>query len=643
LKKEEGMKFLSKSLLAVLIFLLIASVPLKAADGYHTYQEMTQAIKNLVAKNPQVAKLQSMGKTLQGRDLWVIQMSGTKGGAAEDKQALLVVGNLEGDHLIGSEVALGLAEYLIAGYGNDDQVTDILDERTFYIVPRLNPDGAEAFFAAVKEERTGNFKPRDDDYDWKVDEDGPDDLNGDGFITRMRVKDREGDWQIDENDPRLMKRKDSDTPLDELYSIYPEGFDDDGDGEYNEDGPGGFNINRNFPHNFGYNPRGLGVYIASEVETAAILDFVFKYDPDFKGQPHRNICGVLIFSKFDNLAAGTGIESGTPTFPQPPRAQQAPGGGMAMMFRMGGRRGAPVAEEPPPTDPQPKRTESRDSSLFQEVSDQYKAITGINSAVSEQPSGSILEWGYFQYGVPTFSANLWSLRQEEAGRPQMKQQAAAGQRGTQPAQAQTGDRTAMMQRMGSMRAAGGASPAASAGNDEQWLKWIDDQNDGKGFIAWTKFNHKQLGEVEIGGFEPYVRVNPPAEQIPELIQSHAKFALYLASQFAEIVMDEPVVEKAGSNLFKLTVKVRNEGQFPYVTAMGTRTRNISAMVLQLKFEDEEAMKFFGGTNRTDISNLDPGAESEYSWTIISPPGKEIDLSLWARNGGGTIKKKVVLK
>jgi hypothetical protein len=637
------MKFLSKSLLAMLMFLLIVSVPLKAADGYHNYQELTQAIKNLVAKNVQVAKLQSMGKTLQGRDLWVIQISGTKGGAPESKQALLVVGNLEGDHLIGSEVTLGITEYLINGYGRDEQVTEMLDKRTFYIVPRLNPDGAEAFFAAIKEERAANFKPRDDDYDWKVDEDGPDDLNGDGLITQMRVKDREGDWIVDDNDPRLMKRKESDTPLDQLYAIYSEGLDDDGDGQYNEDGPGGFNIDRNFPHNFGYNPRGIGVYAASEVETTALLDFVFRYNPDFKGQPHRNICGVLVFSKFDNLAAGTGIESGTPTFPEPPRAAQAPGGGMMAMFRGGGRRGAPVAEEPPPTDPQPKRTESRDASLFSEVSEQYKAITGIRSAVSAQPFGSLLEWGYFQYGVPSFSANLWSLRQEAAERPQMKQQAPAAQRGVQSGQAQTADRSAMTQRFAGMRSAGGASPSASTGYDEQWLKWIDDQNEGKGFVAWTKVNHKQLGEVEIGGFEPYLRVNPPAGQIPELSQNHAKFALYLASQFAEITMDEPAVEKLGSNLFKLTVKVRNTGEFPYVTAMGTRTRNITPIVLQLKFDDDKAMEFFGGTNRTDISNLEPGAETEYSWTIISPPGKGIEISLWARNGGGTMKKKVVLK
>ena len=644
------MKYFHRAIFSVLLFVLLTGLPLLAADdassGYHDYQAMTQALKNMVGKNAKIAKLQSIGKSQQGRDLWMIQISGTSGKAPEEKQALLVVGNLEGDHVVGSEVAMGMAEYLINGYGSDEKVTDILNKRTFYIAPRLNPDGAEVFFSTVKVEHSGNFKPRDEDYDWLIDEDGPDDLNGDGLITQMRVKDREGDWVIDDTDPRLMKRKETDTPLDQLYKIYTEGIDDDGDGQFNEDGPGGFNINRNFPHNFGYNPKGWGVYAASEQETTALIDFMAKYDPAFKGQPHRNICAVLSFSKFDNLAAGTGIESGTPTFPQPAQAARAggAGGGMGMMFtRGGGGRGqAAAAPEPRPTDPQPKTTVAQDQSLFTAVSDQYKNITNIKSAVSERPFGSFLEYAYFQFGVPSFSANLWSLREDAPARPAVKratgaEQSAQGGQTQPPAM----DRSAMMQRM---RGGGAdATTASSTSGDENWLKWIDNNNGGNGFVNWTKVNHKQLGEVEVGGFVPYLRVNPPADQIPDLSKSHAEFAIYLASQFAEITMDDPVVEKLSANLYRLKIKVHNQGEFPYVTAMGTRTRNITAIMLQLKFENDNDMKLFGGNKRVDISSLGAGAENESTWTIISPPGKQIDVTLWARNGGGTIQKKVVLK
>jgi len=335
-----------------LLFLPMEAVQKKQSEAkYHDFAALTQTLKNLAAANPKTTKLESIGKTLQGRDLWMLRISGK--GTPLEKQALLIAANLEADHLIGSEVALGIAEYLVEGYGKDEKVTAVLDKRTFYIIPRLNPDGAEAFFDDIRHEHPGNFNPRDEDYDWKVDEDGPEDLNGDGMITMMRVKDKEGDWIVDEKDSRLMKKKETDSPLDTLYKVYTEGIDNDGDNLYNEDGPGGFNVNRNFPHNFGYQPKGLKVYPASELETQALIDFMTRYNPDLKTQPHKNICGVLVFSKYDNLAAGIGIECGTPTFPEPAAEVSAPMGGF-MMFRMG-RRGAETTPQPRPTDPQPPR------------------------------------------------------------------------------------------------------------------------------------------------------------------------------------------------------------------------------------------------------------------------------------------------
>ncbi len=637
-RKFKLIRTVSIVLFLSLLFLPMEAVQKKQSEArYHDFAALTQALKNLAAANPKTTRLESLGKTLQGRDIWMLRISGK--GTPLEKQALLIAANLEGDHLIGSEVALGIAEYLVEGYGKDEKVTTVLDKRTFYIVPRVNPDGAEAFFDDIRYEHPGNFNPRDEDYDWKLDEDGPEDLNGDGMITMMRAKDKEGDWIVDEKDSRLMKKKEADSPLDTLYKVYTEGIDNDGDDLYNEDGPGGFNVNRNFPHNFGYQPKGLKVYPASELETQALIDFMTRYNPDLKTQPHKNICGVLVFSKYDNLAAGTGIECGTPTFPEPAAEVSAPMGGF-MMFRMG-RRGAETTPQPRPTDPQSKRSETRDESIFKAVSEKYKEITKINSAKSDRPFGSFLEYAYFQYGVPAFSANLWSLREEARPMGRMMQRSDRQESPQQEQQAM--DRSAMMQRFMS-RAAGAAQGQAEGSEDDaQWLKWIDEKNNGKGFVAWAKFNHKQLGEVEIGGFEPHLKVNPPADQIPALTKSHAEFALHLAGLFAGITMDEPEIEKLSPNLFRLTLKVHNKGKLPYATAMGTRTRNINPIVLQLSFGDDKKMELFGGSKRIDISTLEAGGENEYKWTIISPPGMKIDISLWARHGGGTIKKTVVLK
>lgn len=606
------------------------------ASGYHNYSALTKALKDLADRNTKIAELTSIGQTLKGKDIWALQISGTQGGKPEDKQALLICGNLEGDHVIGSEVALGIADYLIGNYGNDDEVTKVLDTRTFYIIPRLNPDGAEIFFDKLLAEHPGNLKPRDEDYDWRIDEDGPEDLNGDGMITVMRVKDKEGDWLIDKKDPRLLRKKEADTPVESLYQIYPEGIDNDGDERYNEDGPGGFNINRNFPHNFGYKIKGPGVYAASEIETKSLIDFMNKYIPDLKTQPHKNISGVFLFSKYDNLAASPGIECGEATFPEVPDEGALPISGIRMRFRR--PSDGEQTTRRPARDPQPKKTEEKDTHLFKNVSEKYKEITGIKSAESEKPVGSFLEWAYFQYGVPAFSSNLWSLRKEEADTTRQ-----GGIRpGARPDQG--GDRTARMRQFAAGRTgAAGTSGGETKNLDENWLKWIDKDNEGKGFLKWEPFQHKQLGEVEIGGFLPYLRINPPADQIAKLSESHAKFALHLTSQFAEITMDEPEIEKMSSNLFRLKIKVHNKGKFPYATAMGQRSRNVTPIILRLKFEDDENMKLFGGAKRNDLQTLEGGAEKEYQWVIISPPNKKIDITLWARKGGGTFKKRVVLR
>lgn len=639
--KNSFKSIVAAALVIPLIGVISYAAQNKPAEGYHDYQALSQKLKQISAINSAITELSSIGKSASGKELWMLQVSGK--GNAIDKQALLIAGNLEGDHVIGSEVALGIAEYLVQNYGKNKDVTSALDTRTFYIIPRLNPDGAEAFFADILHERTGNLNPRDEDYDWQTDEDGPEDVNGDGLITLMRVKDKDGEWMVDKDDSRLMKKKKDSTPLDQLYKIFPEGRDNDGDGLYNEDGTGGFNINRNFPHNFGYKAKGFKVYPASENETKALIDFITRYDPEYETQPHKNICGILLFSKYDNLAAGSGIECGTPDFPEVPEKYQAsPAAGGRVMFMFGRRGGDDEGPQRPPTDPQPKKTNPQDEYIFESISEKYKEITGIKSAESEKPSGSLLEWGYFQYGVPTFSANLWSLRQAATKKPERGDNNDKSSSGEAQAASQMNPRTAMMQRMMG-RTPGGGGQSESSDTDKKWLQWIDKQNGGNGFINWTEFNHPQLGEVEIGGFRPYLRINPPAEKIPEYTKNHAEFALHLASQFAEIEMTEPEVEKLSSSLYRIKVKLQNNGNLPYSTAMGTRTRNINPIMLQLEFEDDDSMELFGGSKRNELNTLRAGEEKEYEWTVISPSGKEILVSLFARNGGGRTEKTVVLK
>src|SRR5690606_8922977 len=135
-----------------------------------------------------------------------------------------------------------------SSYGSDAQVKTLLDNHAVYILPRVNPDGAEQMFATLKSFRRTNAAKFDADNDGRVDEDGPEDLNGDGFITVMRVKDPDGEYAPLADDARLMKRADAAKGEAGGWRVYWEGTDNDHDGFINEDGPGGVDLNRNFQH-----------------------------------------------------------------------------------------------------------------------------------------------------------------------------------------------------------------------------------------------------------------------------------------------------------------------------------------------------------------------------------------------------------
>ncbi len=155
--------------------------------SYLDHDGLTRELRSLV-NSSNLASMESLGTTLEGRDVWMVQVGNSSGIPFDERPAVLVVGNLEGDHLVGSHLALEAIRYLVQN-AQDQAVQAALSDHVFYVFPRLNPDGAEAMFAAVKWDRKTNTLPFDDDNDGRTDEDGPEDLNGDGFITVMRVAD----------------------------------------------------------------------------------------------------------------------------------------------------------------------------------------------------------------------------------------------------------------------------------------------------------------------------------------------------------------------------------------------------------------------------------------------------------------------
>jgi len=111
-------------------------------EDYHNYIELTAFLQDIADNYPDITRLESIGQSVQGRELWVIEISDNPG-VNEIEPEFKYVANMHGDETVGRELSLYLIEWLVEGYGNDPRATDIINNTDVFIMPTMNPDGFE--------------------------------------------------------------------------------------------------------------------------------------------------------------------------------------------------------------------------------------------------------------------------------------------------------------------------------------------------------------------------------------------------------------------------------------------------------------------------------------------------------------------
>ncbi len=255
-------------------------------NKYYTYSGVVDLCKRLAKAYPDLVTMESIGKSYQGRDIIVLTITDKNFRNPEDKPGFWIDGNIHSVELQGTEFALYTAWYLCEMRNENDFIRQLLKDKTFYIAPTINPDAREYFTGVGLPPRSG-LAPRDNDRDGKYDEDGYDDLNNDKNISQMRRKNPNGRYKVDPRDPRKMIRVEPGEKGDYELLGY-EGIDNDGDGLVNEDGPGGYDGNRDWGFNWEPNnvQYGADKYPFTFPENQAVRDFSLK---------HRNITGAQSF------------------------------------------------------------------------------------------------------------------------------------------------------------------------------------------------------------------------------------------------------------------------------------------------------------------------------------------------------------
>jgi hypothetical protein len=254
-------------------------------DRYHSEEVIIHWMRKWAQEFPDLVTIYEVGKSFEGRPILQMTLTNRKTGKDTDKPAAFFEGGRHSGEVTGTETVMYLAKFLLDNYGKDPEITSILDNRAIYLKPVNNPDGHNLYLKTAQSNRS-TVRPEDNDKDGLLDEDAPEDLDGDGMILTMRWKDTvKGTWIVNPDDPtgRIMKRVPEGKGT---YSTSSEGIDNDGDGKINEDGIGGLDLHRNYPENWrpeteytsrGYTQDGSGEFPLSEPETKAVVLFLLSH------------------------------------------------------------------------------------------------------------------------------------------------------------------------------------------------------------------------------------------------------------------------------------------------------------------------------------------------------------------------------
>ncbi len=264
-------------------------------DQYYRYDALTALLHTLAARYPALMRLTSIGKSHEGREIWLATLTAYAHGDDSEKPAFWVDGNIHAPELAGSTACLYFIHQLLSGYGHDPDISRCLDSRVFYICPRVNPDGAEWALAEPSRIIRSSTRP----YPYAEE---PvcglirEDIDGDGRVLSMRIADPDGPWKISPHDPRLLVPREPTEIGGEYYRLLPEGRLENYDGHLIHVSPPaqGLDLNRNFPAKWREESQqtGAGPFPASEPEVQNLVRFIAA---------HSNICGGVAFHCYSGV------------------------------------------------------------------------------------------------------------------------------------------------------------------------------------------------------------------------------------------------------------------------------------------------------------------------------------------------------
>ena len=476
---------------------------------YYAYAEWTAIMRDLQAKYVRLADIQSIGKSRMGRDQYLLSITNKATGKAETKPAMWVDGAIHGNEVNGITCSLYTAWYLLTRYDYDPFVHNLVDTTTFYILPGLNVDANDSYvrFPNTENNPREPYRPVDDDGDGLYDEDQAEDVDGDGELSTMYVEDPAGDFKLSPDRRRFVRIEDPRERVQRFRRIGSEGFDNDGDGQINEDDIGGPDPNRNFP--FGWSIGSGYPYPLSEQETRNVFEFQLV---------HPNIFAVFNFHNTGRLIMFQAPPAPKASAAQTPEARQRVT--EALNLRLAELR--KTNKYTYLIDRQVSPEYQRDLDAQNEIVSTGARILKDYTPTPGGAAGMTSASTYNMLGAYSYLIELWGSQTAEAD----------------------------------LNSDGRVS-------DDEYMKWIDTELKGEGWVSPHKVKHPDLGDIWIGGTsKKHIDRTPPARYMETEAMRNTDFVLYTASQFPRVEIAEIEVVPATDDLYWVKAVVKNDRVFP---------------------------------------------------------------------------------
>ena len=553
------------------------TMPVPRFDQFYRHAELTRLLFDYAAALPQLVGVRSIGKSYEGRDIWLVTLTNAATGADTDKPAFWVDGNIHAAELTASTACLYWLHQLVTGHGVERQVTELLDTRVVYICPRLNPDGAE--LALADRPRHIRSSTRRYPYDEEpVDGLTIEDVDGDGRMLYMRLPDPHGSWKKHADEPRLMVPREPGEFGGEYYRVMPEGFLDNYDGLTIKANPDreGLDLNRNFPSAWRqeFEQVGAGAYQTSEPEVRAMVDFISS---------HRNIGAAVSFHTHSGV----------------------------ILRPMGTQSDDDMTPE--------------DLWLYKRMSDLGAKLTGY-PAISiwhdfryhpKQVISGTQDWVYEHLGALFWTVEIWAPN-KEAGI--------------------TGYDWIEWYR---------EHPPE---DDLKLLAWSDSACGGQAHVDWYPYQHPQLGEVEIGGWDRmnYWRNPPPNLREREAARFPA-WLMQIGLSLPKLEVLRVEVRALGGDHWRVRFAVANAGYLPaYVTKRALERKTARGVVFEIHLppgaslvsgkERVEGPQLEGHAPKTSLQAFLPNRDitadrAVVEWVLRAPVGTRLALTASADRAG----------